>query len=135
MLLNTLPTGTPTLRVAAAQALAKIAVRSGEPYRIQCYSLLAAASALGSAGPAVRGAAGGGAGQGVAAGAGVGAHDPLGLAPVVGPALEVLDAMYAGERVGGMKGLPLAVRVVRRHVGRGLRGWCVGQSSLGAACV
>lgn len=80
------------VRVAAAQALAKVAVRSGEPYRIQAYSLLAAAAGCGG-GPAA--AAGGG---GLAADRG--GPDPLGLAPVVGPALEVLDAMYAGEGAG-----------------------------------
>ncbi|GLI65416.1 hypothetical protein VaNZ11_008982, partial [Volvox africanus] len=74
-------TGAPVVRVAAAQALAKLAVRSGEPYRIQCYSLLAAAV----------GRIGGVCGGAVA--------DPLGLASVVSPALEVLDAMYAGELV------------------------------------
>lgn len=29
------------VRLAAAQAVAKIAVRSGEPFRLQCYSILA----------------------------------------------------------------------------------------------
>ncbi|KAG2426717.1 hypothetical protein HYH02_014757 [Chlamydomonas schloesseri] len=99
-------TGPPVVRVAAAQALAKLAVRSGEPYRIQAYSLLAAAAGCGG-GPAA--AAGGG---GLAADRG--GPDPLGLAPVVGPALEVLDAMYAGELV------------LERHVGQygaRARGW------------
>ncbi|GIL76658.1 hypothetical protein Vretifemale_6217 [Volvox reticuliferus] len=89
-------TGAPVVRVAAAQALGKLAVRSGEPYRIQCYSLLAAA--VGRIG-------------GVCGGA---AADPLGLAPVVDPTIEVLDAMYAGELV------------LERHValyGTRARGW------------
>ncbi|KAG2422978.1 hypothetical protein HXX76_015649 [Chlamydomonas incerta] len=98
-------TGPAVVRVASAQALAKVAVRSGEPYRIQAYSLLAAAAGCGG-GPA---AAAGGGGPGDRGG-----PDPLGLAPVVGPALEVLDAMYAGELV------------LERHVGQygpRARGW------------
>ncbi|EFJ44601.1 hypothetical protein VOLCADRAFT_121307 [Volvox carteri f. nagariensis] len=80
-------TGANVVRVAAAQALAKLSVRSGEPYRIQCYSLLSAAAGR------IGGVSGGGGGTAAAV------VDPLGLAPVVGPALEVLDAMYAGELV------------------------------------
>ncbi|KXZ43569.1 hypothetical protein GPECTOR_87g432 [Gonium pectorale] len=101
-------TGAPVVRVAAAQALAKIAVRSGEPYRIQAYSLLAAAAGRGLA------AAGGSGSSGSGAGCLVCWCDPLGLAPVAGPALEVLDAMYAGELV------------LERHVsqyGPSVRGW------------
>ncbi|KAG2489163.1 hypothetical protein HYH03_012389 [Edaphochlamys debaryana] len=77
----------PVVRLSCAQALAKLAVRSGEPYRIQAYAALAAA---------VGGGGTGGGARGSAAGLGV---DPLGLAPAVGPALELLDAMYAGELV------------------------------------
>ena len=58
------------------QALAKIAVRSGEPYRLQCYSILAAAGAAGAGG------------------------DPLGLQPVTRPTLALLDRVYAAQ-VGG----------------------------------
>lgn len=32
------------VRIAAARAIAKIAVRSSEPFRVQCYNILAAAS-------------------------------------------------------------------------------------------
>lgn len=76
------PPGSSTVRVAASQAMAKVAVRSGEPYRVQCYSQLVV----------VAGWMGGGSGSG-----GFASLDPLGVAPVVGPALEVLDAMYAGK--------------------------------------
>ncbi len=70
--------GAPVVRVAAAQALSKLAVRSGEPYRIQCYSLLRAAAGR------IGGCCGGP------------AADPRGLAPGGGPALEGLDARSAG---------------------------------------
>ena len=60
------------------QALAKIAVRSGEPYRLQCYSILAAAC----------GAGGGGA-----------AADALGVQSATRPALALLDKMYAAQAV------------------------------------
>ncbi|PSC76102.1 short-chain dehydrogenase [Micractinium conductrix] len=63
------------LRLAAAQALAKVAVRSGEPYRLQCYSILASAAGAGSAG------------------------DALGLGPAVRPALALLDRLYAAQLV------------------------------------
>lgn len=61
----------------ALQALAKIAVRSGEPYRLQCYSILAAAG-----------------------NAGAGGSDALGLGSAIRPALALLDRMYAAQ-VGG----------------------------------
>jgi hypothetical protein len=60
------------VRVAAAQALAKVAVRSPEPFRIQCYSVLAAARTgrqPGSSG-AASAAAGGSGQQGALTGAG-----------------------------------------------------------------
>lgn len=103
------------------QALAKIAVRSGEPFRVQCYQILAAAaggsiahrnSSSSRGGTAVNNscAAAGGGGTGstavaqaadrVAAASAVAesaAGDPLGVAAVVGPALEVLDHMYASK--------------------------------------
>ncbi|KAL4422766.1 hypothetical protein ABPG75_008963 [Micractinium tetrahymenae] len=64
------------LRLAAAQALAKIAVRSGEPYRLQCYSILAAAGSSGAGG-----------------------SDALGLGSVIRPALALLDRLYAAQVV------------------------------------
>ena len=84
------PAGSWELRCAAAQGLAKIAARSREPYRIQCYAALAATQQQ-----AVPGGAGGG---------GVDVADHMGLAAVVRPALEVLDAMYAGMNVVGLGG-------------------------------
>eukprot|EP00798_Chlamydomonas_sp_ICE-L_P022806 gene22806-29971_t len=60
--------------------MTKIAVRSHEPYRIQCYTVLAATQDM--QGP---GCAGNG--------------DALGLGPVVLPVLEILDAMYSGMTV------------------------------------
>ncbi|MEW5302150.1 MAG: hypothetical protein WDW36_004959 [Sanguina aurantia] len=80
-------TGSPQLRSFAALALAKIAVRSNEPFRIQCYSMLSSVQHM----------AGGDSRSGSRSGGG--RDDPLGLAAVVAPALEVLDAMYAGEIV------------------------------------
>lgn len=76
--------GSPQLRSFAALALAKIAVRSNEPFRIQCYSMLSSVQHM----------AGGDSGSGSRSGGG--RDDPLGLAAVVAPALEALDAMYAG---------------------------------------
>ena len=74
-------TGVWQLRLAAARALAKLALRSGEPYRLRVYSLLAG----------LAGTAGGG---GAAA-------DPLGLAAVARPALALLDRVYSTQ-VGGV---------------------------------
>lgn len=98
--------------VPSLQALAKIAVRSGEPFRVQCYQILAAAAG-GSVAHRNRGSSRGGANIAPAAVAGKAAvaakaaaasaaaesaaGDPLGVAAVVGPALEVLDHMYASE--------------------------------------
>lgn len=65
-------TGPWTLRAAAARALGKIAVRSGEPFRMQCYIILNTCLMAGG-----------------------GTHDALGLRAVVRPALEALDAIYA----------------------------------------
>ncbi|CAL8471398.1 g10940 [Coccomyxa elongata] len=55
------------VRVAAVQALAKVAVRSEEPYRLQCYTFLTAVSS----------------------------SDYLGLASHVQPVLPILDALYS----------------------------------------
>lgn len=95
------------------QALAKIAVRSGEPFRVQAYQILAAAAG-GSVAHRNRGSSRGGTNLAPAAVAGKpaavaakaaaasaaaesAAGDPLGVAAVVGPALEVLDHMYASR--------------------------------------
>jgi len=75
---RTVLTGRWELCVSASQALAKVAVRSPEPYRIQAYSALMSAVQMGGTTCAD-------------------SHDPLGLSAVVAPALEVLNAMYAGE--------------------------------------
>lgn len=86
------------LRVAAAQALAKIAVRSCEPYRIQCYSLLQSAVAPAAASsPGFSGAAVGSATGAALPAADAAAADPLGLRGALSPALQVLDALYASE--------------------------------------
>ncbi|GAX84107.1 hypothetical protein CEUSTIGMA_g11530.t1 [Chlamydomonas eustigma] len=74
--------GSWELRCTSAQALAKVAVRSREPYRIQCYSALAATQKLPFTVTAC-----------------TDMSDVMGLAAVVRPALEVLDAMYSGEMV------------------------------------
>jgi len=87
LLQRVLLTGSWELRCAVAQALSKVAVRSREPYRIQCYTALAATQELLPVG-----------GDGRASTAMPDA-DALGMAAVVRPALEVLDAMYAGEIV------------------------------------
>lgn len=96
---------------ALLQALAKIAVRSGEPFRVQCYQILAAAAG-GSVAHRNRSSSRGGTNIAPAAAAGKAAvaakaaasaaaesaaGDPLGVAAVVGPALEVLDHMYSSE--------------------------------------
>ncbi len=70
--------GSYEVRVACVQALAKVAVRSPEPFRIQAYATLR--TAAGSPAP-------------------TGSADPLGLAPVALPVLEILDHMYAGQSV------------------------------------
>lgn len=107
------------LVVLALQALAKIAVRSGEPFRVQCYSILATAAggsiahrarsssrgghaaAVGSSNSSQAAAASAAAAAAVAEGA---SADPLGVAAVAGPALEVLDHIYAGERYSNAQG-------------------------------
>ena len=71
-------TGVWQLRLAAVRALAKLGVRSGEPYRLRCYSLLAGL--------------GGGGGSG-------GAADPLGLQAATRPALALLDKVYSTQAV------------------------------------
>eukprot|EP00878_Enallax_costatus_P001838 GHUV01001996.1.p1 GENE.GHUV01001996.1~~GHUV01001996.1.p1 ORF type:complete len:1153 (+),score=396.09 GHUV01001996.1:337-3795(+) len=107
-------TGLWEIRAAAAQAITKVAIRSGEPFRIQCYCILASAAAGSIAhrsrsssrgGPAAAAAAADSGNNGAAAAAAASAAmqgaaaDPLGVAVVAGPALEVLDHMYAGELV------------------------------------
>jgi hypothetical protein len=99
--------------VLFTQALAKIAVRSGEPFRVQAYQILAAAAG-GSVAHRNRSSSRGGTNLAPAAVAGKpaavaakaaaasaaaesAAGDPLGVAAVVGPALEVLDHMYASK--------------------------------------
>jgi hypothetical protein len=91
------------VRIASAQSVAKIGVRSGEPFRVQCYSILATARGRapgegggGGGGTTAAGAAGGGAAVAAAAEG----SDPLGVAACVGPALEVLDHMYSGAARG-----------------------------------
>ncbi|KAK9919131.1 hypothetical protein WJX75_009619 [Coccomyxa subellipsoidea] len=59
------------VRVAAVQGLAKVAVRSEEPYRLQCYTFLTA----------------------------VASSDYLGLAAHVQPVLPILDALYSTRAV------------------------------------
>lgn len=98
--------------LSCLQALAKIAVRSGEPFRVQCYQILAAAaggsvahrnrsSSRGGTNIAPAAVAGKAAVAAKAAAASAAAEsaagDPLGVAAVVGPALEVLDHMYASK--------------------------------------
>jgi len=61
------------VRIAAAQAIAKVAVRSEEPYRIHCYSILRSLAASDRAT----------------------GNDPLGVAAVVTPAVKLLDRIYA----------------------------------------
>lgn len=91
------------IMIMMLQALAKVAVRSGEPFRVQAYTVLATAaagsiahrsraSARGGAAPA-SGAAAAAAAASAAEGA---SADPLGVAAVAGPALEVLDLVYSG---------------------------------------
>ncbi len=63
------------LRTAAARAIAKIALRSGEPYRLHCYGILLSVS-LGSHG-----------------------QDTLGLQGVVKPAIDALDQMYGSQAI------------------------------------
>ncbi|KAI8103471.1 hypothetical protein M9435_004809 [Picochlorum sp. BPE23] len=63
------------LRSAAARAIGKIAIRSGEPYRLQCYGILRSVS-MGSNG-----------------------QDSLGLQGVVSPAIHALDEIYGSQAV------------------------------------
>ena len=71
---DTALTATWQLRAAAARALAKIAVRSGEPFRLQVYGILTACAVSGGV-----------------------EHDALGLQGVVAPALILLDKIYATQ--------------------------------------
>jgi hypothetical protein len=133
--------GTWEVRVSAAQALAKVAVRSGEPFRVQCYALLSAAApgaraGLGSGGAEQQqqqqderkassssDAGGGGAKRDLAIANPPPSQlhhqthrgaDPLGVAAAVAPALEVLDALYSAEAV---------VEALVRQYGRRRRAW------------
>lgn len=115
--------------VPLPQALSKIAVRSGEPFRVQCYQILAAAAG-GSIAHRNRSSSRGGTALGPAAAAGQAAvaakaaaasaaaesaaGDPLGVAAVVGPALEVLDHMYASKQ-GGVMGKMAARNLIVRY--------------------
>lgn len=63
------------LRAAAARAISKIALRSGEPYRLHCYGILTSVS-LGSHG-----------------------QDTLGLQGVVKPAIDALDQVYGSQAI------------------------------------
>ena len=63
------------LRTAAARAIAKIALRSGEPYRLHCYGILLSVS-LGSHG-----------------------QDSLGLQGVVKSAIDALDQVYGSQAI------------------------------------
>ena len=63
------------LRASAARAIGKIAVRSGEPYRLQCYSILVSLS-VGTRG-----------------------QDPLGLQSVVKSSIGALDQIYGSQAV------------------------------------
>jgi len=67
--------GTWQLRAAAARSIGKIAIRSGEPYRLQCYGILVSIS-TGSQG-----------------------QDPLGLRGVTSPSLAALDCLYGSQAV------------------------------------
>lgn len=62
-------------RASAARAIGKIAIRSGEPYRLQCYGILASLS-VGSRG-----------------------QDPLGLQGVVKSSLGALNQIYGSQAV------------------------------------
>jgi hypothetical protein len=129
--------GSWEVRVAAAQALAKVGVRSGEPFRVQCYALLSGAAPAARAGLAAPGAAatattttanGNSANAQQQKDAAIGAPalslaqqqhhhrgaDPLGVAAAVAPALEVLDALYSAEVV---------VEALARQFGRRRRAW------------
>ena len=64
--------GSWQLRAAATRALGKIAIRSGEPFRLQCYGILVSVS--GSEG-----------------------QDSLGLRGVSAPALSALDKIYSSQ--------------------------------------
>ncbi|KAK9807563.1 hypothetical protein WJX72_002624 [[Myrmecia] bisecta] len=60
-------------RIAATQAMAKVAMRSEEPYRLQCYAVL---SSLAASDPVTD-------------------PDTVGVASIVQPAVQILDAMYS----------------------------------------
>jgi len=68
--------GSWEVRVAAAQAIGKVAIRSPEPYRLQCYSILKAVVANS-----------------------IHEDDPLGLTSTTKPILRILDACYSSACV------------------------------------
>jgi hypothetical protein len=108
-------------------------VRSGEPFRVQAYSLLASTRASSSSTSNGSSAALSGGGQGsggvqrLAAGLPQVA-DPLGVAAAVGPALEVLDAMYAGK----LSGQNPLVSERSGVLGTGFTAWCLMRCCLAA---
>lgn len=63
------------LRASAARAIGKIAIRSGEPYRLQCYGILVSLSA------------------------GTRGQDPLGLHGVVKSSINALDQIYGSQAI------------------------------------
>ncbi|KAG7671334.1 hypothetical protein KSW81_003472 [Nannochloris sp. 'desiccata'] len=67
-------TATWQLRAASARALSKIGVRSGEPYRLQCYGILTACAVSGGTN-----------------------QDALGLQGIIAPTLSLLDKIYATQ--------------------------------------
>lgn len=68
-------TGKWQLRAAGARALGKIAIRSGEPFRLQCYGILLSISSSSDD------------------------QDPLGLRGIVSPALSLLDCIYGSQKI------------------------------------
>jgi len=71
---DTALTATWQLRAASARALSKISVRSGEPFRLQCYGILTACAVSGGAD-----------------------QDALGLQGIIAPTLSLLDKVYATQ--------------------------------------
>ncbi len=71
---DTALTATWQLRAASARALSKIAVRSGEPFRLQCYGILTACAVSGGAD-----------------------QDALGLQGIISPTLNLLDKIYSTQ--------------------------------------
>jgi hypothetical protein len=71
---DTTLTATWQLRAASARALSKIAVRSGEPFRLQCYGILTACT--------------------ISSGSN---QDALGLQGIITPTLSLLDKIYSTQ--------------------------------------